>query len=147
MLSEEFETAVKLGSASGTSFTTNIGTSQGSFFVDLQYTDDIGLWAGNHTIGIEQQKLQILNKLEDRNLNINLSKTKEYIINRENKDGAWKKCIYLGTLFKTERDIKKRKHSACAAFHCFKHMFNDRKLHVSIKPFQCPSNKHLPLQL
>ena len=103
------------------------------FFVDLQYADDIGWLAGNHSTGIEYQKLHIPKKLETRNLNINLSKTEEYIVNRENKDGLWKKCKYLGTLLDTEEDIIKRKSSAYAAFHRLKHIFNDKKLHVTIK--------------
>ena len=54
------------------------------FFVDLQYADDIGWLAGNHSTGIEHQKLHIPKKLEERNLNIKLSKS---IVNREHKDG------------------------------------------------------------
>lgn len=81
---------------------------RGGFFVDLQYADDIG----NHSTGIKQQKLQIPSKLEDGNLNINLSKIEKNIINRESKGGPWKKCKYLDTLLDTEEDIKKCKHSA-----------------------------------
>ena len=46
---------------------------------------------------------------------MNDDKTEDYEVNR-NGDTSWKECKFLGYLSGNEKDIKRRKQLACAAF-------------------------------
>lgn len=97
--------------------------------IDQQYADDIG-WITNSQYKTTQVKQNIPKKLEERNLQVNQSKTEEYIIKR-NGDEKWKKCKYLGSLLDTENDIKRRKQLAMVAFNQYKHSLTSK--HIELK--------------
>ena len=104
----------------------NIGT-----LIDLQYADDICWVGGNCDDGVEFYKENIPERLKERNLVINPSKTEEYRINLANND--WKKCRYLGSLLDSEEDIKRRKRLARAAYDKIRPALEDKKLENKIK--------------
>ena len=64
--------------------------------VDMEYSDDITyITTCGKLFTIKRD--EITNKLKARNLNINASKTEEYVI-ASNGDVNWKKCKLLGSL-------------------------------------------------
>ena len=77
------------------------------FTLDQQYADDIG-WASTQDTIINDVEEQIPPILNDRNLQINESKTEKYKISRQTSD-EWKNCKYIGSLLGTEEDIERRK--------------------------------------
>ena len=99
--------------------------------IDQQYADDIG-WATTDTRATTNIKKNVPSILQERNLNINLDKTEEYIISKEGNDN-WKKCKYLGSLLNTEDDIKRRKSLAINTFNQLKHIFNSNKTSMDKK--------------
>ena len=89
--------------------------------VDMEYADDITYVT---TCGklFTIKRNEITNKLKARNLNINATKTEEYVIVR-NGDVKWKKCKLLGSLLDTAEDIVRRKGLAIAAIKAKKEIF------------------------
>ena len=98
------------------------------FLIDLQDADDISWVTGNFQNGTKHQKGVIPTSLARRNLTINKSKTEEYIINYENRDGPWKQCRYLGSLLDTDKDMERRKCLSLNAFQKIRPIFQDKKL-------------------
>lgn len=103
------------------------------FMTELQYADDISWITGNFDSGTSYMKKVIPDRLKNRNLTINTSKTEEYTINHANRNSSWKTCRYLGTLLDTESDIQRRKRLALAAFTKLKPALRDRKLQLKLK--------------
>ena len=106
-------------------------SNQHNLTIDQQYADDIG-WATTNTGLTTNIKKNVPPILHERNLNINLDKTEEYIISKEGPEN-WKKCRYLGSLLSTEEDINRRKSLAIHTFNQLKHVFNSDKTSINIK--------------
>ena len=103
-------------------------TSKEGVLISLQYADDIS-WIGiNCPEKISQIKARTPALLAQRNLHINHTKTEEYRVNIESKEGDWRKCKYLGSLLDTSCDIRRRKQSAMTAYQRLKPVFQDRSL-------------------
>ena len=66
------------------------------FEIDQQYADDISRIT-NCKHEIENITATVPQQLMKRNLNVNITKTEDYIIRREGPE-EWKKCKYLGSL-------------------------------------------------
>ena len=106
--------------------------------IEEQYADDL-TWINLLKEEIERIKQLITNRLNDRNLRINPTKTEEYHVKRaeikkkkckkpvDNTVEPWRKCKLLGSLLDTKQDIKRRKSLAWAAFAKFKDIFNKRR--------------------
>ena len=103
-------------------------TSEEGVLIALQYADDIS-WIGiSCPEKISQIKARTPTLLAQRNLHINHTKTEEYSVNIESKEGDWRKCKYLGSLLDTSCDIRRRKQSAMTAYQRLKPVFQDRSL-------------------
>ena len=74
--------------------------------INPQYADNI-TWVSTAKHRIDHIKKTIPGKLEERNLQMNESKTEEYIIELMGND-AWKGCKVLGSLLGTEKGISRR---------------------------------------
>lgn len=94
------------------------------FTLDQQYADDIG-WASTQDTIINHVEQKIPPILNDRNLQINASKTEKYTISRISSDD-WKHCKYIGSLLGTEEDIERRKQLTNFAYYTLKSIFNDK---------------------
>ena len=99
--------------------------------INLQYADDICWVGGNCSGAIELLKQQIPEILSEHDLLINLAKTEEYIVNRE--ETAWEKCKYLGSTLLTQNDIKRRNQLANMAFNNLRPILTDKKLATTVK--------------
>jgi hypothetical protein len=101
------------------------------FMIDQQYADDVS-WVANNKHKIEHIKKIIPNKLKERNLIVNESKTEQYVIKR-NGETNWEKCKYLGTLLDTAEDIKRRKRLAIVAYNKLKFILDSKKTTITMK--------------
>ena len=102
--------------------------------LDMEYADDLTYIT---TCGklFSIKRSEIARKLQPRNLNINSSKTEEYVVVR-NGDEEWKKCKLLGTLLGTAEDIKRRKGLAIAAIKAKKDIFySDMDVTLKVRAF------------
>ena len=102
-----------------------------SFTVDQQYADDIG-WASTAEHIIENIEITTTEKLKERNLLINQSKTEKYNIKKDGDD-SWKKCKYVGSLLGTTEDINRRKQLTHTAFFKLKPIFTNNYVSVETK--------------
>ena len=109
-------------------YTTN--TQKRHINIDMQYADDISKITSDFN-AIEKFKVNIKEKLLERNLKINIDKTEQYIINK--KEHSWKKCKILGTLLDTTTDIKRRKTLAIVATQKLKYIFNNKNITITSK--------------
>ena len=89
--------------------------------LDMEYADDLTYVTTCGKMFVIKCN-EIPHKLKPRNLNINLSKTEEFVITR-NGEIAWRKCKLLGSLLGTVEDIKRRKSLAIAAIRAKKDVF------------------------
>ena len=101
------------------------------FEINPQYADDI-TWASTAKCRIDHIKETIPGKLEERNLQINESKTEEYNIEQKGNE-AWKECKILGSLLDTEKDINRRKILAIDAYKTLNSIFSSKINSVTIK--------------
>ena len=101
------------------------------FTLDQQYADDIG-WASTQNSIIDHIEQEIPTILEDRNLQINATKTERYAISRHSNDD-WKQCKYIGSLLGTEEDIARRKKLANFAYQCLKSIFTNKHVTTDTK--------------
>ena len=89
-------------------------TNEHPIIINQQYADDIG-WVTTAKYKTDSVKRLIPGKLMDRGLQINATKTEEFVISRGGAED-WKKCKYVGSLIDTAEDIKRRKQLAMASF-------------------------------
>ena len=101
------------------------------FTLDQQYADDIG-WASTQSSIIRHIETEIPSLLNDRNLNINASKTEKYTVSRNSTDD-WQNCKYIGSLLGTEADIERRKQLTNFAYHKLKSVFKSKHITESTK--------------
>ena len=85
-----------------------IGSPNYQINIDQQFADGISKILIS-IIAIDKIKEELLVKLAQRGLNINESKTEEYIIQRANCDSRWRDSKLLGSLLDTQNHIKRRK--------------------------------------
>ena len=78
-------------------------------------------------------KDELLIKLAQRGLKINVSKTEEYTIKRDNCENRWKDCKLLGNLLDTQNDIKGRKVLEINAANKLKHLFLKKDVTIKVK--------------
>ena len=79
-------------------------SSKNSYFaINPQYADDI-TWALTAKDRLDHILNTIPNKLKERNLPINESKTEVYNIEQKGNK-AWKECKILGSLLETENTL------------------------------------------
>ena len=78
-------------------------------------------------------KDELPDKLVQRGLKINESKTVEYTIKRANCDNRWRDCKLLGSLLDTQKNIKRRKVLAINAANKLKHLFLIKDVTMSVK--------------
>src|SRR6266581_2799535 len=71
-------------------------------------------------------------KLKNRNLIVNNSKTEKLNIKR-NGDENWKKCKYLGSFLDTEKDISHRKQMSMLSYNTHQNILQDKKLNLKTK--------------
>ena len=102
------------------------------FCVDQQYADDIS-WVANNKCKIDTIKDKIPQKLKERNLKVNQSKTEQYEIKRNGNDESWRKCKYLGTLLDTAEDISRRKQLSMMAYNKLKFILDSKKTSIQMK--------------
>ena len=103
-----------------------------TILIDQQYADDIG-WAANNVQNISTLEANITAKIQKYNLHINKGKTEQYCIKKRNGEGHWRKWKYLGSLWSTTEDIKRRKQLANAAYIKLKYILEDRRTTLKIK--------------
>ncbi len=101
------------------------------FEIEPKYADDIS-WLSTAKQRIDHVKATMPQKLLERNLHVNETKTEEFLITREGKED-WKECRFLGSLLDTEQDINKRKGIALGAFNTLGHIFKKNKNSLKIK--------------
>ena len=104
--------------------------------INQEYADDISIITTNpNTIKYSKQHLPTLLSL--RNLQINHTKTEEFVIERNGCD-KWRKCKLLGSLLDTNSDVKRRKGLAIAAINNMKSLFYGKiSLNIKIRAFSC----------
>ena len=94
------------------------------FNLDQQFAADIS-YADSNAERADNNVEKVCNKLTNRNLNINETKTEKYKIDGNNED--WKKCKYLGSYLDTRTDIVKRKKLSNAAYSSYKSTLESKK--------------------
>ena len=99
--------------------------------IDLQYADDLS-WIGNSQKQINEIEHNMTDKLKNRNLIVNNSKTEKLNIKR-NGDENWKKCKYLGSFLDTEKDISHRKQMSMLSYNTHQNILQDKKLNLKTK--------------
>ena len=101
-------------------------TNEQPIIINQQYADDIG-WVTTAKYKTDSVKRLIPGKLMDRGLQINATKTEEFVISRGGAED-WKKCKYVGSLIDTAEDIKRRKQLAMASFSQYKTILTSTKI-------------------
>ena len=109
----------------------NASCTDNLFTLDQQYADDIG-WASTGNNVLEEIEIKATEKLAERNLKINNTKTEKFSISR-NGDDSWLKCKYVGSLLGTNEDINRRIGITNSAFNTLSNIFNSRNLGQNIK--------------
>lgn len=104
--------------------------------IDPKYSDDINFIRSDYS-KIKQLKRLVPNLLKENNLEINTSKTEEYIINNSGNDDKWKKCKVLGSLIDTKADIDRRHSLANSSYKKFEKIFQSRiSIRTKIRAFE-----------
>ena len=101
------------------------------FTLDQQYADDIG-WASTGSTVLQEIENKATEKLAERNLKINNSKTEKYSISR-NGDTSWLKCKYVGSLLGTKEDINRRIGMTNGTFNTLSNIFNSKNIGQQVK--------------
>ena len=99
--------------------------------IDLQYADDIS-WITNISEPVTEIEEEAPSKLEEKNLQVNNTKTEKHDIER-NGQTEWMKCKFLGSLLDTEYDIKRRKGLALGTYNDLKHIFENKRASTAVK--------------
>ncbi len=102
------------------------------FTLEQQYADDIG-WMSVSRGRTADIKNEVPSKLKRRNLNVNESKTEEYVISRDRKDDSWKKCKYVGSHPDTESDFLRRKTLASLSYQQHKTKLENKKISLDVR--------------
>ena len=89
-------------------------------------------WASTGYNVLQDIEIQATEKLAERNLKINHTKTEKFSISR-NGDDSWLKCKYVGSLLGTSEDINRRIGITNGTFNTLSNIFNSRKLGHDIK--------------
>ena len=161
ILIKDVSLKVKIGTEIGESIKTDIGIAQGDclspvlfifylarsmdtknkirdpsstnsyFEINPQYADNI-TWASTTKERIDYIRNTIPNKLKERSLQINESKTEVYYIKQKGNE-TWRECKILGSLLDTEKDINRRKKLAIAAYKHLRKILNSKKNSIKIK--------------
>ena len=109
----------------------NIPGTKDLFTLDQQYADDIG-WASTDNNVLQEIEHKATERLAERNLKINNTKTEKYSISR-NGDPSWSKCKYVGSLLGTNDDINRRIGMTNYAFNNLSNIFKNKNLSKGIK--------------
>ena len=106
-------------------------TQVDEFSLGVQYADDIG-YATTNDGENEATKHELPLKVSKRNLHLNTEKTEEICVGVDGNDD-WKKVKYLGSIFDTKNDIKRRRGLTIDAFNRYAHVLCDRKASIQLK--------------
>ena len=101
-----------------------------SFNLDQQFADDIS-YADSNAERADREVEKVGNKLTNRNLNINKTKTEKYKIDGTKED--WKKCKYLGSYLDTRTDFVKRKQLSNAAYSSYRSTLESKKIKMKTR--------------
>ena len=93
--------------------------------INQQYADDIS-WITNVEVLKADLKKVVPSKLKEKNLQINKTKSEEYVIKRGGEE-TWKNCKYLGSFLDTDKDINRRKILATNTYNQLKYIFDNKK--------------------
>ncbi len=96
-----------------------------NIIINQQYADDIS-WITNMETVKENLKKEVPSILKEKNLQVNETKSEEYVIKR-GEDESWKNCKYLGSLLETDKDINRRKILATNTYNQLKYIFENKK--------------------
>ena len=75
-----------------------VHTQKDHIDIDMEYTDNINKVTSNHS-SMENLKHNTSKLVKPRNLNLNLGKTEQYILNKTNNE--LRLCKYLGSMLDT----------------------------------------------
>ena len=98
--------------------------------INQQYADDIS-WLTNMETVKESLKKEVPSILKEKNLQVNETKSEEYVIKR-GEDESWKNCKYLGSLLDTDKDVNQRKILATYTYNQLKYIFENKKGHTTV---------------
>ena len=93
--------------------------------INQQYADDIS-WITNVEVLKEDLKKVVPSKLKEKNLQINETKSEEYVIKR-GREETWKNCKYIGSFLDTDKGINRRKILATNTYNQLKYIFDNKK--------------------
>ena len=97
-----------------------------SMEISVQYADDCGYAIVSETNQLMKYRAATIpQQLKQRNLTCNETKNEDYHVTRKGTPD-WKTCKYLGSLFDTEHDIKRRKILTLEAMKTMEHTWKNK---------------------
>jgi hypothetical protein len=90
------------------------------------------MWLDYNKPTLEEIRKTVTERLNNRGLRVNDTKTEEFHIGR-NTNPDWKKFKFLGSMLETEEDIKRRKAVTNNVFSKLKHIFTNHRITLTNK--------------